>query len=151
HQAGVRLCQGALSRAGEEHSSPDRDLRIGQSVHRAPASVARPTGVVRPQRPANRANTAMRPPIRPTIPDHRRMRKNFQAPHPRASPLFRPSLTDLTRDLQARSHTSSVQMRDRGHKKKSPTEAGLPWTSDSWDSSKFTPMAFARVKVWPAL
>src|SRR3989440_11367005 len=49
HQAGVRLCQGALSRAEEEHASPARDLRAGQSVYGAPASVALPTGVVCPQ------------------------------------------------------------------------------------------------------
>ena len=33
HQAGVRLCQAALSRAEEKHPSPARDLRAGQSVH----------------------------------------------------------------------------------------------------------------------
>ena len=49
HQAGVRLCQGALSRAQEKHSSPARDLRAGQSVHGAPASPALPTGVVCPK------------------------------------------------------------------------------------------------------
>jgi hypothetical protein len=49
HQAGVRFCQGALSRAEEEHSSPARDLRAGQSIHRAPASAALRTGLVCPQ------------------------------------------------------------------------------------------------------
>jgi IS5 family transposase len=42
HQAGVRLRQGALSRAQEERSSPARNLRAGQSVHRAPPSIALP-------------------------------------------------------------------------------------------------------------
>ena len=46
---GIRLCQGALSRAQEEHASPARDLRAGQSVHGAPASIALPTGVMCPQ------------------------------------------------------------------------------------------------------
>ncbi len=45
HQAGVRLCQSALSRAQEERSSSARDLRAGQSVHGAPASIALPGGV----------------------------------------------------------------------------------------------------------
>src|SRR6516225_4114357 len=45
HQAGVRLRQGALSRAQEERSSPARDLRAGQSVHGAPASAALSGGV----------------------------------------------------------------------------------------------------------
>jgi hypothetical protein len=35
HQVGVRLCEGALSRAEEEHSSLARDLRAPQSVHGA--------------------------------------------------------------------------------------------------------------------
>ena len=44
-QAGVRLCQSALSRTEEEHPSFCRDLRTGQSVHRAPASVALPADI----------------------------------------------------------------------------------------------------------
>src|SRR5262249_2055974 len=46
HQAGVWLCQGALSRVGEEHSSPARELRARQSIHDAPASIALPVGVM---------------------------------------------------------------------------------------------------------
>jgi IS5 family transposase len=46
HQASVWLCQGALSRAEEEHSSPARDLRARQSVYRAPASIALRCGVI---------------------------------------------------------------------------------------------------------
>src|SRR5262249_51895784 len=46
HQTGVRLCQGALSRAHQEHPPPARDLRTGQSVYGAPPSIARPTGVI---------------------------------------------------------------------------------------------------------
>ena len=42
---GVRLCQGPLPRAQEERSSPDRDLRIGQSVHGTSSSAALPGGV----------------------------------------------------------------------------------------------------------
>jgi len=45
HQAGVRLRQGALSRAQEERSPPGRDLRIGQSVHGTSSSAALPGGV----------------------------------------------------------------------------------------------------------
>jgi IS5 family transposase len=49
HQAGVRLCQAALSRAQKEHPSPARHLCAGQSVHRAPAPTALPDGVMCPQ------------------------------------------------------------------------------------------------------
>ena len=49
HQAGVRLCQGALSRAEQEPPSSARHLRAGQSVHRAPAFIALPGGVMCPQ------------------------------------------------------------------------------------------------------
>src|SRR6516162_3658366 len=44
-QAGVRLRQGALSRAQEERSPPGRDLRVGQSVHGTSSSAALPGGV----------------------------------------------------------------------------------------------------------
>ncbi len=39
HQAGVRLCQGALPRAQQERRSPDRHLCVGQSVHRTPPTM----------------------------------------------------------------------------------------------------------------
>jgi transposase, IS5 family len=58
-QAGVRLCQGVLSRAEQEQTSPAGDLRTGQSVHRAPASTALPTGVVCP----HHAGTPCNPPV----------------------------------------------------------------------------------------
>ena len=68
HQAGVRLCQGALSGAEEEHPSPAGDLRAGQSVHGAPAAIGLPKGVMclQPGRqPCSRPNTASTPPSRP--------------------------------------------------------------------------------------
>ncbi len=68
HQAGVWLCQGALSRAEEEHPSPTGDLRAGQSVHGAPATIGLPKGVMclQPDRqPRGRPNTASTPPNRP--------------------------------------------------------------------------------------
>jgi hypothetical protein len=87
HQAGVRLCQGALSRAEEEHPSAACDLRTGQSVHGAPASPALPTGVVCPE-PGRQhradPNTALKP---PNYPAPSRC-GNRDAPHPCASPLF---------------------------------------------------------------
>jgi IS5 family transposase len=49
HQAGVWLCQGALSRAHKERASLGCDLRACQAVHGAPASAALSTGVVCPQ------------------------------------------------------------------------------------------------------
>src|SRR6516164_165748 len=45
HQAGVRLRQGALSRAQEERSPPARNLCAGQSVHGTSSSAALPGGV----------------------------------------------------------------------------------------------------------
>jgi len=58
YQAGVRLCQGALSRAQKEHPPPAGDLRTSQSVHGAPASAALLAGVVCPlTRSADRAHT----------------------------------------------------------------------------------------------
>jgi len=45
-KAGVRLRQGALSRAHKEHPPPARDLHAGQSVYGAPPSIALPTGVI---------------------------------------------------------------------------------------------------------
>ena len=54
------FCQGALSRAEEEHSSPARHLRTGQSVHGAPASIAAPSGVICP----NQAGKPCTRPIR---------------------------------------------------------------------------------------
>jgi transposase, IS5 family len=59
HQAGVWLCQDALSWVGEERSSPARELRAGQSIHGALASVALPAGVECPHRP-EAAPTAQR-------------------------------------------------------------------------------------------
>ena len=65
HQAGVRLCQGALSRAEEEHPSPAHNLRAGQSVYGPPVSAALPIGIVCP-RPARHTrrhpNTAPKTP-----------------------------------------------------------------------------------------
>jgi hypothetical protein len=70
HQVGVRLCEGALSRAEEEHSSLARDLRAPQSVHGAPAPAALPIGIVCPQpcqqtvqTPQCGTKTAQLPPI----------------------------------------------------------------------------------------
>src|ERR1700731_4868372 len=68
HQAGVRLCQGTLSRTEEEHASPAGDLRARQSVHGAPAAIGLPKGVVclQPGRqPCSRPNTASTRPNRP--------------------------------------------------------------------------------------
>jgi IS5 family transposase len=62
HQAGVRLCQAALSRVQKERASPDRDLCAGQSVHGAPASAALPRGAVSPSHSNTRAD-------RPTPPE----------------------------------------------------------------------------------
>jgi IS5 family transposase len=45
HQAGVWLCQGALSRAQQEHPPSAGDLRFGQFVHRAPPPAASLGGV----------------------------------------------------------------------------------------------------------
>jgi transposase, IS5 family len=47
-QAGVRLCQGALPRAGEEPAASVAELRSRQSVHHPPAVAARLTGGVCP-------------------------------------------------------------------------------------------------------
>src|SRR4029077_14638486 len=58
HQAGVWLCQGALSRAQQEYPSPARDLRSGQSVYGAPPSIALPTGVICPTASLMVANAA---------------------------------------------------------------------------------------------
>jgi hypothetical protein len=66
------LPQGALSRAEEEHSSPTRQLRAGQSLHRAMASAALPTGIVRPQphgKPCKHPNAAPK-------------RRNYPVPSP---------------------------------------------------------------------
>ena len=49
HQAGVRLCQGALSRAQQEHPPSAGDLRFDQFVHSATPSAALRTGVLGPQ------------------------------------------------------------------------------------------------------
>src|SRR5690242_19841989 len=67
HQAGVRLCQSALSRAEEEHASPAGDLRAGQPVHGAPASIALPRGVVCPQ---PHRITCRHPKTAPARPNH---------------------------------------------------------------------------------
>ena len=72
HQAGVRLCQGALSRAEEKHSSPARHLRAGQSVHGAPASPALPTGVVCPEPGRQHRVDPNTAPKRPNYPLRRR-------------------------------------------------------------------------------
>src|SRR5262249_12028684 len=58
HQAGVRLCQGALSRAQQEPPPPARDLRAGQFVHGAPPSIAPPTDVVSLTSPLTVADAA---------------------------------------------------------------------------------------------
>src|SRR6516164_8061635 len=60
HQAGVRLRQGALSRAQEERSSPARNLCAGQSVHGTSSSAALPRGVECPhcaRTPHRQSNT----------------------------------------------------------------------------------------------
>src|SRR4029077_108790 len=46
HEAGVRLRQGALSRAHQKHPPSAGDLRAGQSVYGPPPSIALPTGVI---------------------------------------------------------------------------------------------------------
>ena len=46
YQARVRLRQGALPRAQEERASPDRDLRLGQSLYSTPATIAIRRGVI---------------------------------------------------------------------------------------------------------
>src|SRR5881227_1610273 len=91
HQAGIRLCQSALSRAEEEHASPARDLRAGQSVHDAPASIALRRGVVCPQPGRISVQTLKTAPARA---DHPVLWPANKAPcpHPCAGPLFRPSL-----------------------------------------------------------
>ena len=91
HQAGIRLCQGALSRAEEEHSPPAGDLRARQPVHGAPPSIALPSGVMCPQtkpQPCKRHNNASAPP------NHSVPWPVTKSPWPLpcASPLFRCSL-----------------------------------------------------------
>ena len=98
HQAGVRLCQGAVSRAQKERSSPHRHLRNGQSVHRAAASLALPRGIECPHCPTHCRDRRMPLRARPVAPPSR-----WRAQCPRASPpdsaLFRHSLADRHRDV----------------------------------------------------
>src|SRR5215831_8811419 len=97
HQAGLRLRQGALSRAQKEHSSPARDLRARQSVYRASASIALRCGVICLA-------------SRPAVAGAEGCYTNNSAANPRtltgccnvnsrylpAAPLFRPSLGEAT-------------------------------------------------------
>ncbi len=65
HRARPRLRQGALSRPGEERSSPHRHLRARQPVHRPPASAAPPGGVACPYQAAHRPASPARLPTAP--------------------------------------------------------------------------------------
>ena len=87
HQAGVRLRQGALSRAEEEHSSPARDLRAGQSVHGAPASAALPGGVVCPHLPCKPRRHPNASPKTAQPPHYRRRLTKFPCPSSMRQPL----------------------------------------------------------------
>src|SRR5215472_6642335 len=92
HQAGVRLRQGALSRAQQEHLPSAGHLRFGQFVHGATPSATRRTGIEGPQ-PGWQTMQAPQCPIknRPITRTTAR-RPNRHASHPDVSPLFRRSL-----------------------------------------------------------
>ncbi len=97
YQARVRLRQGALPRAQEERASPDRDLRLGQSLYSTPATIAIRRGVIslicgKHPRQAPKPNQ--------TLHSHCGLASSA-TPHqchaslPRDQPLFRRSLTRL--------------------------------------------------------
>jgi IS5 family transposase len=64
HQASLRLCQSALSRARQKRAPAAGDLRPRQSVHRPPPPAALPARVAR----LHRAQNPHRPPVRTTKP-----------------------------------------------------------------------------------
>ena len=88
----VMIEQAATRLAEEEHASPARDLRAGQSVHGAPASIALPTGVMCPQPVGKPCRHPMRRQNGPNYPVPSPVRKSLRPPHPCSSPLFRGSL-----------------------------------------------------------
>ena len=82
HQAGVWLCQGALSRVDEERSSPARELRARQSIHGAPASIALPASVECP----HQASKPRRQPTRQQKGRHPSFAEDASTPHSLACP-----------------------------------------------------------------
>jgi hypothetical protein len=92
YQAGVRLCQGALSRAQKERASPARGLCARQSVHRAPPSIALRGGVICRAQPLLVADAIDVTPITTPLLPHRHRLRQFQWRISTRGPLFRPSL-----------------------------------------------------------
>ena len=125
HQAGVRLCQGALSRAHKERASPHCHLCVGQSVHRAPPTIALTRGIICPHRGIDlrtRPDPFQSPrPCRRPIAD----RANVHASHPHHHPLFRRSLA------RSSALTSNRHQARRGHQR--ADEIGA--TDDADDSA----------------
>jgi IS5 family transposase len=78
---GLRLRQGALSRAQEEHSSSARDLCARQPLHRTPASIALRCGVICRPWPPVVADAADVTPITVALLPHRHCHCNFNGGH----------------------------------------------------------------------
>jgi hypothetical protein len=110
YQAGIRLCQGALSRAQKERASPARGLCARQSVHRAPSSIALRHGVICLARPLPVADAIDVTPITTPLLPLRQWLRQFQCRISTRSSLFRPSLTQRRRGRRGASAPNGTEI-----------------------------------------